>query len=69
MLHITMMEIGKVISELRKKKGISQNKLSRLAGMSRSYLHRLENDLLSPRVDTLERIAKALGVKMKDSFK
>jgi transcriptional regulator with XRE-family HTH domain len=63
------MEIGKAIKEIRSEKGISQNKLSKLTGLNRGYLYKLENDLISPSLDIIEKIALYLEVPVSDLVK
>lgn len=60
------MKVGKAISDIRKLKGISQNKLARSASLNRGYLYKLENDQISPSIGTLECIAKGLNIKVSD---
>ena len=60
------MRVGEAIKELRKEKGISQNKLSLLTKLNRGYLHKLENDQISPSVDMLEKISEYLEIKVSD---
>ena len=55
--------LGLIIGTERVKKGMTQEQLSGLAGISRSHLAALESGQKSPRVDTLWRIAEALCVK------
>lgn len=57
---------GKVIRELRKKRGITQEVLSGFACISRSHLAMIENGTKNPNVDTLWRIAEALGMTLSD---
>ena len=61
-----MSEIAKrfvqVIRRERESKGLSQEKLAGLAGLDRSYMHRLESGRSSPTLDTLESLARALQV-------
>lgn len=54
---------GLVISRLRSGKGLSQDKLSGLAGISRSHLAMIENGRKTVRLDTLWRLADALQVR------
>jgi transcriptional regulator with XRE-family HTH domain len=55
--------IAKNIKKYRKKKGVSQDKLSKLAGVTYNTIIKIESGAtLNPRVDTLRLIAKALGV-------
>lgn len=55
---------GLVIMELRQKKGLTQEVVSGLANISRSHLAMIESGRISPKVDTLWRIAEALGTKL-----
>ena len=52
---------GVVISKLRVQKGLTQESLSGLAGIARSHLAALESGEKTARLDTLWRIAEALG--------
>ncbi len=54
---------GIVIGRLRVQRGITQEVLSGLAGIARSHLADLENGRKTVRLDTLWRIADALGLK------
>lgn len=55
--------IAQNIKKYRKKKGISQDKLSKLAGVTYNTIIKIESSAtLNPRVDTLRLIAKGLGV-------
>lgn len=54
---------GMVISRLRTEKGMSQENLSAFAGIARSHLTMLENGRKTARIDTVFRIADALGIK------
>jgi len=54
---------GIVISRLRVKRGLSQEKLSALAGIARSHLVMLENGRKTVRLDTLWQIADALRIR------
>ncbi|CCC82414.1 XRE family transcriptional regulator [Thermoproteus tenax] len=55
-------KLGSRLSELRKRRGLSLSQLARLAGISKSTLWEIENDRISPSVNTLWAIANALGV-------
>lgn len=58
--------IGKVIQELRKSKGMSQEVLSGLAGLDRTHYSKIERGLRSPTIDTLFKIAHALDMAPHD---
>ncbi len=57
---------GKVIRNLRMKKGLTQEVVSGLSCIPRSHLAMIESGRISPKVDTLWRIAEALGLKLSD---
>ena len=54
--------IGKTIRSLREQRGMSQEVLSGLAGMYKSHLGRIERGEKKPNLDSLCRIASALGM-------
>ena len=54
---------GIVISTLRVRKELTQEKLSGLAGIARSHLVALENGEKTAKLDTLWRIADALEMR------
>lgn len=57
------LNIGENIRQLRQQKKISLNGLSERAQVSKSNLSKIENNVVSPTFDMLERIAKGLGVE------
>lgn len=62
------MEVGKRITELRNKKGITVNKLANISGVSQSFLRDIELGKKQPTVEYLEYICFGLGVSLKDFF-
>jgi len=56
------METGKLIRELRIKKGMTQEELADLTELSARTIQRIENGEVDPRAYTLQMIAKALEV-------
>ena len=52
------------IKKLRAAQAFSQEELAKRAGISRGYLARLETARQDPTLTTLEKLAKALGVKV-----
>ena len=54
---------GIVISRLRVQKGLTQERMSGLAGIARSHLVALENGEKTVKLDTMWRIADALEIK------
>jgi transcriptional regulator with XRE-family HTH domain len=61
--------MGKRIKTLREARDITRAQLADLAGISREYVRHLEAGLSDPTVGTLQKIAKALGVKHEDLVK
>ncbi len=60
-----MSTIGKNIKKLREQKGISQDRLSKLADISSNTIAKLElDDSPNPTIYTLKKIADALNVKI-----
>jgi len=57
--------IGKNIKKLRKQKGLSQDRLSKLADISYNTGVKLEaGSITNPSIDTLQKLAKALNVSV-----
>ena len=62
-----MSTIGKNIKRLRQEKGISQDKLSKLADISLNTVVKMElNQSPNPTLETIQKLAKALGVSLDD---
>lgn len=60
-MEVKRMDVGKRIAEKMKEQGISQNRLSKLAQISQSGLSSIISGQVSPKENTLQAIAKALG--------
>lgn len=56
-------QIGKKIAALRKKQGMTQEDLAGAAEIDRSFLSEIENGHKNLSVETLKKIADALGIK------
>ncbi len=54
---------------LREQRGLSQEQLAARAGVSRGYLARLETARHDPTLNTLEKLAKALKIKVAELLK
>ena len=50
--------------EIRRRRGISQTELAKLAGISNGYISELENNLKSPTVEIVCKLAKALNCSL-----
>lgn len=62
----TAQHIADKVRELREEKRLSQKQLSEKCGLSTNYISRIERADVSVSVNSLEKIAKALGVKAAD---
>jgi len=66
----TISTIAKNIKKHRKEKGLSQDKLSRLADISHATIIKIESGgIQSPTIDTVQKIAKALEIGVDDLIK
>ncbi len=61
-------KMGRLIREIRKEKGASQEVISGLAGIGRTHLVMIENGSKNANVETLWRIAAALGMPLSALF-
>ncbi len=57
------------LRKLRKDKGLSQAVLAERAQLSREYVNKIEAGRYDPPLSTLNRLAKALKVKVADLVK
>ena len=58
-------QLRKRILELRLEKGYSQEELAKKAGTKQAVISRIENGESEPRLETINKIAKALDKKVK----
>lgn len=56
------------LQRLRKERGLTQQELADLASLEQKQISRIERGEISPVVDTVARIARALGVDLADMF-
>ena len=62
--------IAKNIRKIRKKKGISQDKLSKLAEVAYNTIIKIESGAIqSPTIKTVQKIAKALDISLDELTK
>lgn len=54
--------VGRNFARLRREKGLTQEEVSTLSGLSQQYLSGLERGQRNPTVITLYELAQALGV-------
>jgi transcriptional regulator with XRE-family HTH domain len=53
---------GKVLAEVRKKKGISQEKFAEICEMDRTFISMMERGLRQPTLTSILTIGKALNI-------
>lgn len=56
-------QIAQKLKDIRQRKGLTQEDLATKAGISTNYYARVERVEVTPSVETLEKLVKALGVK------
>ena len=56
------------LAQVRYRKGISGRQLSKMTGIARSYINKIENEFSNPSINVLCRLARALGVEITDLF-
>jgi transcriptional regulator with XRE-family HTH domain len=56
------------LREWRERRGYSVRELAARAGVGFGTVHRIEKDRMSPTVALLEKLAKALGIDVRDLF-
>ena len=60
--------LGLRVKELRKKRKLTQEKLSEIIGVDNGYISKLEVGQNFPSIGTLEKIANVLNVELADFF-
>jgi transcriptional regulator with XRE-family HTH domain len=61
-------QLGRRIAELRQKAKLTQARLAEKSGYSIEFISLVERGINAPSVEGCGRIAKTLGVKVKDLF-
>lgn len=60
--------LGKKIQRIRKKTGMTQEDVAEKIGISRAYMGYIEQGRYSASLEVIEKVAKALKVKVSDLF-
>jgi len=61
-------QFAKRLKTLRIEKRLTQEELAKTIGLSTSFISSMERGVHAPSFETLESIAKALGVSVRDLF-
>ena len=62
-------ELGKVIREKRKSRGLTQVELAQKAGLDRNYIGMVERGERNPSFLSLQKIAQGLGLTLDEMLK
>jgi transcriptional regulator with XRE-family HTH domain len=58
------MNIGSIITKLRRERQITQTQLARSSGITQTYLSQIENNQKEPAIPTLKSIAENLSIPL-----
>lgn len=62
-------QFGKKVKEVRFKQGLSQGDVARRLNLHRSYISGIERGVRNPSLKVVQKIAKALEIKVSDLLK
>lgn len=62
------MELGERLKQLRDKRGISMYRLTQMTGVSGHHIKGIEEGTRQPTIETLDKLASALGSSLADIF-
>jgi transcriptional regulator with XRE-family HTH domain len=63
-----LLKFGSRVRQERKKRGLSQEKLASLAGVHRTYIGMIERAEKNITLENIQKISKALKIRVKDLF-
>lgn len=63
-----LIKFGKRVREIRIKQNLSQEKLATKAGVHRTYIGMIERAEKNITLENIEKVAKALGLSVKELF-
>ena len=63
-----LIKFGKKVREIRVKQNLSQEKLATKAGVHRTYIGMIERAEKNITLENIEKVAKALGLSVKELF-
>jgi transcriptional regulator with XRE-family HTH domain len=68
MLRLKQQAIGELVRRLREQRGLSLRGMAGATNFSPSFISQVENGLVSPSIDSMGRIASALGFTLGEFF-
>ena len=60
--------LGASIRRARKRRGLTMRQVAEASGLSISFISQLERDLVSPSVNSLQKVSRALGMQIGGFF-
>lgn len=64
----TLVRVATTLTRVRKQKKLTQGKLAKLAGVKQTSISRAESGSVMPSLYFLDRLAKAMGLKLNVQF-
>ncbi|GAC1445718.1 MAG: helix-turn-helix domain-containing protein [Chloroflexota bacterium] len=61
-------DVGPLLRAVREERGLSVSELSRMCGLTRSFLSQVENGQVSPSFASMQKVVTALGMTLGDLF-
>ena len=58
------MDLGNIIQNIRKQKGLTQIEFASLCGITQTYLSQIESNLKEPNLSTLKSISNSLNIPL-----
>lgn len=62
------LQIGLILHRLRSEKGLTLQELAKMTSLTAAYISKLENEKVSPSINTLKKLADALNVSLTEFF-
>lgn len=62
--NLNRLRIGQSIATIRKEKGLTQEQLSKMTGLDRANIGKVENGRYNVSIDILGKICEALGCRI-----
>lgn len=61
-------QLGERVKRLRKQKGLTQEQLADKVRVTSNYIYLIEQGQRNPSINTADKLARVLGVKLSDLF-
>jgi transcriptional regulator with XRE-family HTH domain len=66
--HRVIPPLGRVLAEVRRERGLTQEQLSEVTGIHRNYIGGIERGERKPTVETVAVLADAVGISLGELF-